>query len=53
MPQPSTDTYKISRITGVAIVVANMVGTGVFTSLGFQVIDIQSGFALLMLAMAS
>ncbi|TPG62433.1 amino acid permease [Hymenobacter nivis] len=26
-----------------------MVGTGVFTSLGFQVLDIQSGFALLML----
>lgn len=26
-----------------------MVGTGVFTSLGFQVIDIQSGFALVML----
>lgn len=26
-----------------------MVGTGVFTSLGFQVFDIQSGFALLML----
>lgn len=49
MPQPSTDTYKISRTTGVAIVVANMVGTGVFTSLGFQVVDIQSGFALLML----
>ncbi|WP_375435310.1 APC family permease [uncultured Hymenobacter sp.] len=49
MPQPSADTYKISRTTGVAIVVANMVGTGVFTSLGFQVIDIQSGFALLML----
>ncbi|AMJ64485.1 APC family permease [Hymenobacter sp. PAMC 26628] len=41
--------YKISFLTGAAIVVANMVGTGVFTSLGFQVLDIQSGFALLML----
>jgi basic amino acid/polyamine antiporter, APA family len=35
--------------TAIAIVVANMVGTGVFTSLGFQVIDIQSVFTLLML----
>ncbi|UOG75543.1 amino acid permease [Hymenobacter tibetensis] len=46
---PPTASYKISPITGVAIVVANMVGTGVFTSLGFQVVDIQSGFTLLML----
>ncbi len=29
-----------------------MVGTGVFTSLGFQVVDIHSGFALLMLWIA-
>ncbi|NVO85501.1 APC family permease [Hymenobacter terrestris] len=49
MSQPHTPTYKISVLTGVSIVVANMVGTGVFTSLGFQVLDIQSGFALLML----
>jgi APA family basic amino acid/polyamine antiporter len=41
--------YKITFLTGAAIVVANMVGTGVFTSLGFQVMDIESGFALLML----
>jgi APA family basic amino acid/polyamine antiporter len=26
-----------------------MVGVGVFTSLGFQVIDIKSGFSLLLL----
>ncbi|SNC77523.1 amino acid/polyamine/organocation transporter, APC superfamily [Hymenobacter gelipurpurascens] len=45
----SETTYKISVLTGIAIVVANMVGTGVFTSLGFQVLGIQSGFALLML----
>ena len=35
--------------TAIAIVVANMIGTGVFTSLGFQLIDIQSTFVLLML----
>tara|TARA_Y100001934_G_scaffold48657_1_gene59123 strand:- start:284 stop:1588 length:1305 start_codon:yes stop_codon:yes gene_type:complete len=35
--------------TAIAIVVANMIGTGVFTSLGFQLMDIQSTFVLLML----
>lgn len=43
-PQPG-----ISLVTATAIVVANMVGTGIFTSLGFQIIDIHSGFALVML----
>lgn len=32
-----------------SIVVANMIGTGVFTSLGFQLVDVQSTFPLLML----
>ena len=32
-----------------AIVIANMIGTGVFTSLGYQLEDIQSGFPLMML----
>ena len=32
-----------------AVVIANMIGTGVFTSLGFQLMDIQSGFVLLLL----
>src|SRR5690242_18412376 len=35
--------------TACGIVIANIIGTGVFTSLGFQLIDIQSGFPLLML----
>ena len=35
--------------TATAIVVANIIGTGVFTSLGFQLVEIQSGFALLLL----
>src|SRR2546430_8108899 len=35
--------------TACGIVIANIIGTGVFTSLGFQVADIQSGFALIML----
>lgn len=50
MPENSpAGPYKITFLTGAAIVIANMVGTGVFTSLGFQVMGIQSGFALLML----
>lgn len=40
---------SISLFTATNIVVANMIGTGVFTSLGFQVVDIKSGFALLCL----
>ncbi len=39
----------VSGLTATAIVIADMVGVGVFTSLGFQVADIKSGFALLML----
>ncbi len=31
------------------MVIANMIGTGVFTSLGFQVVDIKSGFPIEML----
>ncbi len=40
---------KFRFFTVIAVVVANMIGTGVFTSLGFQLLDIRSGFALLML----
>jgi APA family basic amino acid/polyamine antiporter len=40
---------SVSLITATAVVVANMIGTGVFTSLGFQVADIPSGFAIVML----
>jgi APA family basic amino acid/polyamine antiporter len=35
--------------TVIAVVIANMVGTGVFTSLGFQLLEIRSAFVLLML----
>src|SRR5208282_3100240 len=40
---------KISALTALALAVADMIGTGVFTSLGFQVRDIPSGFSLLLL----
>jgi APA family basic amino acid/polyamine antiporter len=39
----------VSVIVATAIVVADMVGVGVFTSLGFQVKDIPSGFVILLL----
>jgi APA family basic amino acid/polyamine antiporter len=40
---------KFRYSTVIAVVIANMVGTGVFTSLGFQLLDIQSGFVILVL----
>jgi len=40
---------KFGLNTAISLVVANMVGTGIFTSLGFQVISLKSGFALLLL----
>ncbi|MCJ2095264.1 amino acid permease [Methylobacterium sp. J-072] len=39
----------ISTLAATAIVVADMIGIGVFTSLGFQVTDIPSGFTVLLL----
>src|SRR5512138_911330 len=39
----------VSALVATAIVVADMIGVGVFTSLGFQVKDIPSGFAILLL----
>jgi APA family basic amino acid/polyamine antiporter len=44
-PPPRT----VGFLTACSIVIANIIGTGIFTSLGFQVVEIQSGFALLML----
>ena len=40
---------KISALTATNLVVANMIGIGVFTSLGFQVAGITSDFALIAL----
>ena len=39
----------VGFVTACSIVIANIIGTGIFTSLGFQLNDIQSGFVLLML----
>ena len=43
---------RVGFRTTTGIVIANIIGTGVFTSLGFQVADIQSGFALIFLWIA-
>lgn len=40
---------RFTPTTAIAVVVASMVGTGVFTSLGFQLVDIQSTFVLMLL----
>lgn len=40
---------KITLFTATSLVIANMIGTGVFTSLGFQLLDIHSPFAILAL----
>ncbi len=46
---PADQPHRISLATATAIVVASMVGVGVFTSLGFQLDAIPSGFPILML----
>jgi APA family basic amino acid/polyamine antiporter len=44
-----TPRRTIGFVTASSIVIANIIGTGIFTSLGFQLAEIQSGFPLLML----
>jgi APA family basic amino acid/polyamine antiporter len=48
-PVSVSDVGKVGLATAIAIVVANMIGTGVFGSLGFQVAGIPSGFPILVL----
>jgi len=40
---------KIGWKTAAAIVISNMIGTGVFTSLGFQIADIQNTWSIILL----
>jgi APA family basic amino acid/polyamine antiporter len=48
MHHPTTP-KSIGYSTAAAIVIASMIGTGVFTTLGLQTQEIQTGFALLCL----
>jgi basic amino acid/polyamine antiporter, APA family len=44
-----TSQNKYALSVGITLVIANMIGTGVFTSLGYQVGPLPSGFAILFL----
>src|ERR1700719_2339040 len=48
-PDSPKPPVTVGFFTACGIVIANIIGTGIFTSLGFQLINIQSGFPLLML----
>ena len=48
-PGAGTENGKIGLATCLALVTATMVGTGVYTSLGFQLLDLQSGFTILLI----
>jgi APA family basic amino acid/polyamine antiporter len=45
----SSGAGSVTLVTATALAVADMVGIGVFTSLGFQVKDLPSGFSLVLL----
>ena len=45
----SNTQQKIGWKTAAAIVIANMIGTGVFTSLGFQLADVQNTWSIILL----
>jgi APA family basic amino acid/polyamine antiporter len=45
----NSKTYSITTLTGLALVVANMIGTGAFTSLGFQLKDLSNPIVILLL----
>jgi len=49
LPKNLTDTGGVRLLTCLSLVTATMVGTGVYTSLGFQLLDLQSGFSILCL----
>lgn len=49
MSAATQDSRRIGVYTAVAVVAANMIGTGVFTSLGFQLFSLSTGFAIVAL----
>lgn len=49
MTADTHDTRTIGVYTAIAVVAANMIGTGVFTSLGFQLLSLNTGFAVVAL----
>lgn len=49
MSAENRERRSIGLNTATAVVAANMIGTGVFTSLGFQLLSLETGFAILAL----
>lgn len=49
MTTPDRTPVKVGLVTATSLVVASMIGTGIFTSVGFQVKYLDSPFALLFL----
>lgn len=49
MSGETSKTYKFGFFTAFSVVVASMIGTGVFTSLGFQLLEVDSTFSILLL----
>lgn len=47
--QATSLSQKVGWKTAAAIVIANMIGTGVFTSLGFQIADIKNTWSIILL----
>jgi APA family basic amino acid/polyamine antiporter len=41
--------HTIGWKTAAGLVIANMIGTGVFTSLGFQLIEVQNTYSIILL----
>jgi APA family basic amino acid/polyamine antiporter len=41
--------HKIGWKTAAGLVIANMIGTGVFTSLGFQLLEVQNTYSIILL----
>ena len=48
-PSGAAGPASVTFTTATALAVADMIGIGVFTSLGFQLASLPSGFAILML----
>lgn len=44
-----TESKNYTLTVAITLVIANMIGTGVFTSLGYQVGSLPSGFAIMIL----
>lgn len=49
---PISKTHKIGFLAATALVISNMIGTGIFTSLGFQLVEIRHCASILFLWLA-